>query len=96
MPCVIDQSCSWLGISPYQVILQVIQNSQRLEIPYHVPGPISDLMNMCWDELPENRPSFDECVAYLSKMQFEIPSTPYPLREGSVMEIESNRNLSIQ
>lgn len=68
----------YYGISPYQVILQVIQNAQRLEIPAHVPVPIVQLMHLCWDELPENRPSFDECVEHLSKMKFEEPSTPYP------------------
>jgi hypothetical protein len=71
----------WLGISPYQVILQVIQNSQRLDIPPHVPAPINQLMNMCWNELPENRPSFDDCVELLSKMQFEAPTTQFPLKD---------------
>jgi hypothetical protein len=35
-------------------------------------------MKWCWDDLPENRPSFDECVAYLKKLKFPRPSSPCP------------------
>ena len=34
------------------------------------PKPFLDLMNICWDRNPENRPFFDEVIDKLEAMKF--------------------------
>ena len=37
-------------------------------IPSHTPQLLVKLMEQCWDEEPNNRPSFEQIINYLKRM----------------------------
>ena len=37
-------------------------------IPSHTPQLLVKLMEQCWDEEPNNRPSFEQIIDYLKRM----------------------------
>ncbi|GFQ85692.1 tyrosine-protein kinase Btk29A [Trichonephila clavata] len=39
-------------------VVEQIQRGQRLDLPRTCPWEVYLVMNKCWKELPENRPSF--------------------------------------
>lgn len=54
---------------PYQSfndIFKKINRGERPEIPSYIPDPYRNLIDRCWSEEPENRPTFDDIVEELT------------------------------
>lgn len=50
-----------------------IMNGERPDIPDTVSNVYKELIEVCWDTLPENRPSFDYILLLLSKPEYIVP-----------------------
>jgi len=50
------------GIPPFQIVFQVSTQGMRPTIPQDCPHSWSTLIVECWDESPENRPSFEDIL----------------------------------
>lgn len=48
-----------------QIVVQVLTNDARPEIPDNTPPRLADLIRKCWDRSPEIRPSFNRIVTEL-------------------------------
>uniref|UniRef100_A0A915CAJ0 Receptor protein-tyrosine kinase n=1 Tax=Parascaris univalens TaxID=6257 RepID=A0A915CAJ0_PARUN len=62
-----------LGGTPYpsiamQQLYSCLKEGYRMEAPDNCPEEIYDVMVACWQEKPENRPSFDTLVDYFDWM----------------------------
>ncbi|MFH4975362.1 hypothetical protein AB6A40_002071 [Gnathostoma spinigerum] len=62
-----------LGGTPYpsiamQQLYSCLKEGYRMEAPDNCPDEIYDVMVACWQEKPENRPSFDTLVDYFDWM----------------------------
>ena len=42
-----------------------VLSGKRMEIPYHCPPVLAQLMKMCWEEDPNKRPDFDAIIHIL-------------------------------
>ena len=77
-----------LGRQPYQgrnheEVRSFVLNRGILDVPETCPSVIRDLMIRCWSYLPENRPSFLECLStiqefMLIKDEFLCDCCPWP------------------
>ena len=56
-------------------LINKIFNNERPEIPQEIPKAMSDLIRKCWDQNPENRPTFNEIIDELSKQECVINGT---------------------
>uniref|UniRef100_A0A914D6W1 Protein kinase domain-containing protein n=1 Tax=Acrobeloides nanus TaxID=290746 RepID=A0A914D6W1_9BILA len=78
-----------IGLQPYHVIetsrghkftqeglLEYLQEGGRLEQPQLCPEEVYTLMMSCWEENPQNRPSFQEIREELERM-IEAPGKEY-------------------
>lgn len=55
-------------MSPQQISIFVTVKKGRPEltkIPNDAPNFLVQLMKLCWDDNPEDRPSFDEIITFL-------------------------------
>ena len=59
------------GLGTAQIIHQVANENLRPPVPEDCPW--KDLMVRCWDQLPRNRPDFDQIVEELKTMLEDIP-----------------------
>ncbi|XP_041657941.1 platelet-derived growth factor receptor beta-like [Cheilinus undulatus] len=63
-----------LGTSPYpdlpmtQEFFSSLKRGYRMSRPDHAPQDIFDLMKLCWEEKPEDRPSFSSLVVSVGYM----------------------------
>lgn len=57
-----------------QVIGAVGYNKQRLELPTDLHPQVVQLINDCWNEAPELRPSFAEVLERLASLRELVPS----------------------
>ena len=55
---------------PFQIVYAVGNQGKRPDLPETNPYPneLIDLMKLCWDENPENRPTFHQIVNSLTQM----------------------------
>eukprot|EP00300_Choanocystis_sp_HF-7_P015860 c19203_g1_i4.p2 GENE.c19203_g1_i4~~c19203_g1_i4.p2 ORF type:complete len:208 (+),score=38.85 c19203_g1_i4:427-1050(+) len=53
------------GMNPMQVGMKVLLENLRPQIPSYVPKAFSDLIVVCWDADPNNRPDFAEVLRRL-------------------------------
>ena len=61
----------YYGIDGTEVSKKVIKEDMRPKISKHdCPKPFFELMNMCWDRKPDNRPFFEEIIEKLEGMRF--------------------------
>lgn len=74
------------GISPYQIIVNVTQNKFRPKLPDDMNLEISSLINMCWNENCNTRPSFDQCINHLFEIRFPVPQSEFPVLLASEPE----------
>jgi len=56
------------GMSPFQVVFSVGSQGVRPTIPMSCPSDFRTLIEECWDENPDQRPSFDEIMIHLQAM----------------------------
>ncbi|XP_033105975.1 uncharacterized protein LOC117108132 [Anneissia japonica] len=59
------------GVGVFQ-ILECIRNSKRPEIPEYCPDPLKGLINRCWKQKPNQRPSFKEILISLEGLQIPL------------------------
>lgn len=60
------------GMSPFQVIFIVGSKCQRLTIPNSCHIKLKNLIEICWSEDPQSRPSFNEIISYLEGLESEF------------------------
>jgi serine/threonine protein kinase len=65
----------YFGMQPMQVGLAVVQRGLRPTIPPTCPAPLAKLMQACWDNSPNKRPSFEQIERSLTAMP-EVASAP--------------------
>ncbi|KAF9603131.1 hypothetical protein IFM89_033967 [Coptis chinensis] len=58
----------WSGLSPAQVVGAVAFQNRRLAIPQNTCPELASLMESCWADKPEQRPSFANIVDALKKL----------------------------
>ncbi|XP_054788717.1 serine/threonine-protein kinase CTR1-like isoform X2 [Prosopis cineraria] len=58
----------WSGLSPAQVVGAIAFQNRRLVIPSNVSPALSSLMESCWADDPNERPSFSSIVDSLKKL----------------------------
>lgn len=58
----------WSGLSPAQVVGAVAFQNRRLAIPQNTSPELASLMESCWADKPEQRPSFKTIVDALKKL----------------------------
>ena len=59
-------------MNPQQISFYVTVNKGRPDknvIPGNAPLELIKLMEMCWDDNPDNRPSFDEIIVYMKRIK---------------------------
>lgn len=66
------------GLNPIQVAISVSKGSRpALEfVPPECPEPILTLMQACWDQVPENRPSMEQVIQVLKSVTVPSRNTP--------------------
>lgn len=57
----------------------VLTSNARPPIPRSCPPAVARLLEQCWDENPEDRPTFDLVTEYLELNCQELDATPLPL-----------------
>ncbi|CAL8102410.1 unnamed protein product [Calicophoron daubneyi] len=67
------------GMRPYgsysdSDVINILRTRQLLSIPPNCPANVYDFMNKCWNEEPEHRPSFRECLHQISQWQCNLPN----------------------
>ena len=60
--------------NPMQVVGAVGFNRQRLQLPNDLQPEVSQLINDCWSEAPQHRPSFAEVLDRLGQLPGLVPS----------------------
>ena len=55
------------GLNPMQAMMGV-QRGDRPQIPESCPASLRNLIRLCWDQVPERRPSFKGIVSHLQNM----------------------------
>ncbi|KAF5194324.1 Serine/threonine-protein kinase CTR1 [Thalictrum thalictroides] len=58
----------WNGLSPAQVVGAVAFQNRRLVVPQNTCPELASLMESCWADQPEQRPSFAIIVDVLKKL----------------------------
>jgi Protein tyrosine and serine/threonine kinase len=68
----------YFGMQPMQVGLAVVQRGLRPTIPPTCPAPLAKLMQACWDNSPNRRPSFEQIERSLTAMPeaASVPTAP--------------------
>ncbi|OHT10646.1 TKL family protein kinase [Tritrichomonas foetus] len=59
---IISHKLPFSGLSPTQIVAQVLMNDIRPAIPENVNQPLRQLITDCWAKDPNDRPTFDEIV----------------------------------
>uniref|UniRef100_A0AC34RIS6 Protein kinase domain-containing protein n=1 Tax=Panagrolaimus sp. JU765 TaxID=591449 RepID=A0AC34RIS6_9BILA len=52
-------SLPYAGMNSYEEVKKFLEEGYRLERPQFCPEDLYDVVQTCWDALPENRPTFD-------------------------------------
>jgi serine/threonine protein kinase len=63
------------GLGPAQIIHQVANENLRPVVPEDCPW--KDLMVRCWQQIPKDRPDFDQIVEELNKILEDIPNDEF-------------------
>jgi tRNA A-37 threonylcarbamoyl transferase component Bud32 len=84
----------FVGISPLRVISMVAYQKAKLKLPTDCPPVLAQLMIDCWNDIPEQRPSFQIILERLNKIpQEEIATWPTRLQPlPNITESENNTN----
>uniref|UniRef100_A0A6B2LD35 Protein kinase domain-containing protein n=1 Tax=Arcella intermedia TaxID=1963864 RepID=A0A6B2LD35_9EUKA len=66
------------NMKPSQVVLAIVNEKLRPEIPSDIRKEYVSIIEACWDEIPEDRPSFAGLVEELEYIQAPDPKSPSP------------------
>ena len=58
------------GLTPAEVALGVTRYGMRPRLPQSMPTKLVALMKSCWSQLPADRPSFDDIVKTLERLEY--------------------------
>jgi len=61
----LSRVCPYEGMSQIQVAMAVLNHSLRPKIPGWCPAHFRDMIESCWKQAPEERPSFKEVLALI-------------------------------
>ena len=64
-------------------IAQKVLNGERMTLPLHIDTKLCGLINSCWEQLPQNRPTMSSVLELLNERLFELQAE------------ESSRNKSL-
>jgi hypothetical protein len=85
-----------IKLSPFQIMSQVTQYGMRPRRSRAIPEKIYELLQLCWDEIPENRPSFEKCIEIFKEIEFLEPKTPTPyLKDSDSISIVSDNEKDV-
>ena len=59
----------YANMPPFQVVFAVGTRGLRPDLPADCPAAIGALIEACWAESPEERPSFDDVLARLGALE---------------------------
>ncbi|ELP90399.1 tyrosine protein kinase, putative [Entamoeba invadens IP1] len=79
-------------MDPHEILTKVSQKGMRPDIPKdecEVKGYVN-FMQMCWEESPENRPTFDQIVDKISEMIDEMDNLDKSKEEDEEVEEEGD------
>jgi len=65
----ITRKAPYENLTPMQILYGVVHQNLRPLIPSLCPPVIYSLINMCWHQLPEKRPSFNEILSCLKSFE---------------------------
>jgi len=70
---IIVEKIPYVGFSTLIELLTFVNNGGRPIIPESVPQKVQELMEMCWNQDPKQRPTFDVIINLLLKKEYHIP-----------------------
>lgn len=86
----------WAGYTGAQILAAIdYPNLQRLECPDACPAEIYDLMLQCWNQKPEERPSFTYIVQQLPEIIPQSLVTITSCRDGIIDHLQYSKNETI-
>ena len=62
----------------FQIIIQTSKNKLRPTIPADCPEPVAQLIQTCWDQDPDKRPSCPAMDLQLKVLEEDCKSFPVP------------------
>jgi serine/threonine protein kinase len=65
---VITRQAPWQGMQPMQIAYNVVHQSMRPPVPPGISPPVQYLMQQCWHQDPNQRPSFTEILQQLKSL----------------------------
>lgn len=69
---IVTTKSPYQGISPAQIIAQVLANDKRPPVPTNCNDEFKDLIQKCWARDPETRPSFNQVIKLFSERDILI------------------------
>jgi len=68
---------AWLTLDYKQMVAAVLRDRQRPPLTPDTPKDVKDLLDQCWAQDPNERPSFTAIVVHLQEM-----GAPKPVRQN--------------
>ncbi|PRP79711.1 LRR receptor-like serine/threonine-protein kinase GSO1-like [Planoprotostelium fungivorum] len=90
---IIEESDPFPGINPIEVAIQIVSHGERLHIPNTDPQ-LQTLMNMCWAELPQDRPNFAQIVRMLTQPEVVNEEKEKEVKEEDVKKEKEYREMT--
>jgi len=66
------------GLNAVQVVMAVAVEKQRLPIPANISKNLNRLITACWQENPDDRPTFDQVIQTLESIECAESVAPSP------------------
>ena len=79
------------GKTAVQIAYSVCKKKDRPKIPNRTPEGLKFLIQQCWAQNPEDRPTFHQIYKYFIAGEIRFPGTDESNLEVSLREIEKNR-----
>jgi len=64
------------------MIREGVKSGQRLPIPKDIPDPFRELIELCWQGNPQERPNFSKIMEFIAANAAEVIAAPMPRSEG--------------
>ena len=66
---VITEQIPFLGYDKDDLYQKIVVERYRPELPKNISADLADIILSCWNSTPEKRPSFDEILNKLYKLE---------------------------
>eukprot|EP01103_Thecamoeba_quadrilineata_P000567 TRINITY_DN10493_c0_g1_i1.p1 TRINITY_DN10493_c0_g1~~TRINITY_DN10493_c0_g1_i1.p1 ORF type:complete len:257 (-),score=27.46 TRINITY_DN10493_c0_g1_i1:47-733(-) len=70
----VTRQAPYSGIQPMQILYGVVHQGLRPPLPPSIPPPLAHLMMICWHEIPDTRPNFEEIYKQLKNFEMQASS----------------------